>query len=91
MSLNCNQQLYRMLNYNYFYLLYVLFCLLMKEVSYEPEIETLPPDLPADLECVLLTVPLSCNGELMAHKSGGGNTGIIDNSEYQSNHSIGLI
>ena len=53
----------------------------MKEVSYEPEVETLPPDLPADSECVLLTVPLSCNGEITTHKLGGGNAGSIDTSE----------
>ena len=61
--------------------MYVLFCLSMKEVSYEPEIEALPPDLPADSECVLLTVHLSCNGEITTHKPGGGNAGSIDNSE----------
>ena len=59
-----------------------LFCLLLiKEVSYEPAPEALPPQLPTDLECVLLTVYLSSNAGITAHKPGGGNARSIDNSE----------
>ena len=41
----------------------------LQESSYEPAPHTLPPDLPSELEVVLLTVHMSSNGEMVAHRS----------------------
>ncbi|XP_070548273.1 dynein axonemal assembly factor 8-like [Ptychodera flava] len=41
------------------------------EASYEPAPQTLPPILKSDQECLMMTVHLTSNGEVMAHRSSG--------------------
>ncbi|XP_002738289.2 dynein axonemal assembly factor 8-like [Saccoglossus kowalevskii] len=55
------------------------------ESSYEPSPETLPSILKKEQECLLLTIHMSSNGAVIAHR-GSGNKSIDSNTSISSTH-----